>query len=179
MSGLLRTTFGYHAWANHELLGALAGLDPRTQGSELQAILRLIDHAHVVSRIFAAHLSGSRHPHASDRSAETPALDMLRAAVAATDQWYLDYVKAVPPAALLEAVSFTFTDGDSGRMTREEMLAHVALHSAVHRGEACRILSQLSITPPWDTLAVYLHQAEPARRRQGGGLPAPALEQAR
>ncbi|TCU33592.1 hypothetical protein EV129_11597 [Rhizobium azibense] len=36
-----------------------------------------------------------------------------------------------------------------------------------HRGEMGRIFWQLSITPPWDTFTVYLHQTEPARRRQG------------
>lgn len=61
----------------------------------------------------------------------------------------------------------TFTDGDKGYMTLEEMLTHVALYGGYHPGEVGRILWQLSITPPWDTFAVYLHHTEPERRRQG------------
>jgi len=166
MSEMLQSLYGYQAWANHDLLGKLAQLDGATQVAELDTALRLIGHYHVVARIFAGHLTGTDHGYTSDNTPETAALDQLRTSVAATDRWYQDYVRTVSPKALSEAVAFGFTDGDKGCMTRQEMLLHVALHSAVHRGEVCRILSQLSITPPWDTFAVYLHRSEPARRQQ-------------
>lgn len=166
MSEMLQTLYGYQAWANHDLLDKLALLDGTTQNAERDTALRLVSHSHVVARIFAGHLTGTDHGYTSDNTPETPPLDELRTAVAATDRWYQDYVQAVSPDALSEAIAFRFTDGDKGCMTRQEMLLHIALHSAVHRGEVCRILSQLSITPPWDTFAVYLHQSEPARRRQ-------------
>ncbi len=51
-------------------------------------------------------------------------------------------------------------------MSRQEMLMHVATHGGYHRGEVGRILAQLSLAPPWDTFAVYLHQSEPSRRLQ-------------
>jgi len=166
MSEMLQTLYGYQAWANHDLLDKLALLDGATQAAERDTALRLVSHYHVVARIFAAHLTGANHGYTSDNTAETPSLDELRASVAATDRWYQDYVRTASPETLSEAVAFSFTDGDRGCMTRQEMLLQVALHSAVHRGEVCRILWQLSITPPWDTLAVYLHQSEPARREQ-------------
>ena len=166
MSEMLQTLYGYQAWANHELLDKLALLDAASQATERETALRLVSHLHVVARIFAAHLTGTNHGYASDNTAETPPLDELRAAVAATDRWYQDYVRMASPEMLSEAVAFGFTDGDKGCMTRQEMLLHVALHSAVHRGEVCRILWQLSITPPWDTFAVHLHQSQPVRRRQ-------------
>ncbi|MFC5395305.1 DinB family protein [Bosea vestrisii] len=166
MSEMLQILYGYQAWANHDLLDKLALLDDRARAAERETALRLVNHHHVVARIFAAHLTGADHGYTSDNTAETPSLDQLRAAVAATDRWYQDFVRTASPEMLSEAVAFSFTDGDKGCMTRQEMLLHVALHSAVHRGEVCRILWQLSITPPWDTLAVYLHQSEPARRLQ-------------
>ncbi|MGX1785692.1 DinB family protein [Bosea sp. NPDC055332] len=165
MSEMLQTLYGYQAWANRDLLDKLALLDGKAQAAEREIALRLVSHHHVVARIFAAHLTGADHGYTSDNTVETPPLDELRAAVAATDRWYQDYARTVTPEALSEAITFSFTDGDKGCMTRQEMLLHVALHSAVHRGEVCRILWQLAITPPWDTLAVYLHQSEPARRR--------------
>ncbi|PLP59218.1 damage-inducible protein DinB [Mesorhizobium loti] len=166
MREMLRTLYGYQAWANNDLFDKLALLDPQAQAAELRTTLRLVSHHHVVAEIFAAHLSGTRHHHLSDNTVETPTLDALRASVAATDRWYQNYVNDVVPDRLDEAVAFTFTDGDKGTMTRHEMLQHVALHSAIHRGEVSRILVQLSITPPWDTLAVYLHRTQPARREQ-------------
>lgn len=174
MSTLLQTLYGYHAWANVDLFDKLKSVDPEKQSGELQTALRLISHYYVVSRIFAGHLQGVQHGFTSDNLEETPTLDELRAAVTSSDQWYLDYLRTVSLATLSEAVGFTFTDGDKGYMTREEMLTHVALHGGYHRGEVGRILWQLSITPPWDTFAVYLHQSEPARRQQGGKQPIPA-----
>jgi uncharacterized damage-inducible protein DinB len=166
MSALLRTLYGYHAWANTELIGKLGLLDPVAQAGALDTALRLVNHYQVVARIFAAHLTGAAHSYTSDNTVETPALEDLAAGLAAIDRWYLDYVGEVSPERLCEPVSFTFTDGDRGSMTREEMLLHVAVHATIHRGEACRILAQLGITPPWDTLAVYLHQMEPGRRER-------------
>jgi uncharacterized damage-inducible protein DinB len=59
-----------------------------------------------------------------------------------------------------------FTDGDRGCMSRREMLTHVAIHGAYHRGEVGRLLKQMPAPVPWDTFAVFLHQAEPARRER-------------
>ena len=168
MSGLLRTLFGYQAWANEDLFDKLGELDPERYRTELAKAAKLIDHSHVVARIFAAHLTDARHGYMSDASEETPTLQELRAAVAASDHWSVDYVAGVSPASLDERLAFVFTDGDKGCMSREEMLGHVILHGGYHRGEVGRILSQLSITPPWDTLAVHLHRSEPSRRRQAG-----------
>ena len=174
MSTLLQKLYGYHTWANVDLFDKLASVDPAKHGAALQTALGLISHYYVVSRIFAGHLQGIPHGFTSDSLEETPALDELRTAVTASDQWYLDYLRTVSPTTLSEGLAFTFTDGDKGYMTREEMLAHVALHGGYHRGEVGRILWQLSITPPWDTFAVYLHQTETSRRMDGGEPPVSA-----
>ncbi|WP_352588858.1 DinB family protein [Mesorhizobium sp. M0028] len=119
-----------------------------------------------MTAIFSAHLVGASHGYSADASEDTPALDELRAAVAATDRWYLDYLETVSSQQLSEPVAFVFTDGDKALMSRQEMLTHVVLHGVYHRGEAGRILAQISVTPPWDTFAVHLHRAEPSRRLQ-------------
>lgn len=171
---LLQKLYAYHAWANNDLFHKLATLDQDRHKAELHTALRLVNHYHVVARIFAAHLTGAPHGYTSDNTDGTPTLSELRAAVASSDQWYLDYVRGVSPGDLTQAVAFTFTDGDKGYMTREEMLTHVALHGGYHRGEIGRILWQLSITPPWDTFAVHLHQTEPTRRQRGTQQSVPA-----
>ena len=68
---------------------------------------------------------------------------------------------------LAEPIIFSFTDGDAGCMSREEMLLHVATHAGYHRGEAGRMLCPLGVALPWDTYAVYLHCSQPSRRRVG------------
>ena len=57
-----------------------------------------------------------------------------------------------------------FTDGQPGRMSREEMLAHVATHGSYHRGAVGRIMAQVAVPPPRDIFTVFLHQSEPRRR---------------
>ncbi|AZO08939.1 MULTISPECIES: DinB family protein [unclassified Mesorhizobium] len=163
---LLRSLLAYQAWANDELLETLAGIDPQRNAKERHAALRLMNHIHVVSRIFSAHLTGVAHGYASDNTEETPKPAQLRAAMAASDRWFLDYVEAVSERDLSEPVAFTFTDGDSGCMTRQEMLTHVVVHGSYHRGEIGRMLAGIVVSPPWDTYAVHLHRAEPSRRLQ-------------
>lgn len=159
---MLDTLFRYHAWANAEVLEALAALpDP-----ERAPVLALLDHADIVAAIFRGHLTGWPHGHAGDASPELPDLATLASRIAATDDWYLDFIARAAPEALAEPVAFTFTDGDAGAMTRAEMLLHVALHATVHRGEAARLLRQAGHMPPWETLAVQLHRVEPERRRR-------------
>lgn len=165
MSGLFQTLYGYHTWANRDLFDKLAELDPENHQAQLHTALRLLNHAYVVTRIFAAHLTGTTHGYASDNTEQTPSLTELRLATAASDRWYQDYVPRLTTAQLSEPVRFAFTDGDQGCMSREEMLMHVALHSGAHRAEVDRILWQLGVMPPWDTVAVYLHQTQPSRRQ--------------
>ncbi len=169
---LLKSLLVYQAWANEELLEKLAGMDADRNARERHAAIRLMNHIHVVSRIFAAHLTGVAHGYTSDNTEETPEPTELRTAVTETDRWYLDYLETVAEQGLAEQIAFAFTDGDRGSMTRQEMLTHVVLHGSYHRGEIGRMLARIAVSPPWDTYAVHLHRAEPARRfagRRGSG----------
>lgn len=162
---LLRSFFSYQAWANEEFLDSIGELDSVRHGKERHVSIRLMNHSLVVGRIFAAHLTGRDHGFAADNTPDTPSLAELRAAVMASDQWYLKYLETLTPDLLSEPLPFVFTDGDRGCMSRQEMLVHVVTHGGYHRGEIGRLLAQLSITPPWDTFAVYLHRKEPSRRQ--------------
>lgn len=164
---LLRTLFGYRAWANDELLDKLEGFDPERHQDARHDAIRLMNHCHVVDQIFTAHLTGKAHGFAADNTPDTPSLQDLRAAVAALDRWYLDYIETATPEQLAESVPFSFTDGDKGFMTREEMLTHVVTHGGYHRGEVGRLMRQHGVGLPWDTFAVYLHSTDPSRRMQG------------
>ena len=165
---LLKSLLVYQAWANDDLAEKLAGMDTSRGPEERRAAIRLMSHIHVVSRIFAAHLKGVAHGYASDNTPDTPEPRALRIALAEIDGWYLDYLETVSEQELADPVAFTFTDGDRGCMTRQEMLTHVVLHGSYHRGEIGRMLAGIALSPPWDTYAVHLHRAEPARRLQRG-----------
>ena len=163
-STLLQSMFRHKAGANAELFAELAKVDPVAHAAERHAAIRTLNHIFVVDRIFAAHLCGQAHVYAATNTAETPPLEALRDEVAASDRWYVDHIGTLTPQALAEAVDFVFTDGQPGRMSREEMLAHVATHGSYHRGAVGRIMAQVAVPPPRDIFTVYLHQSEPRRR---------------
>lgn len=161
---LLLSLFKYKAWANEQVFAEMAKVDAETQPLERQTAIRLLNHIHVVDRIFAAHLSGTAHDYTATNTPETPTLEALRQAVAETDRWYVAHVAGLAPLQLQERLAFQFTDGAAGCMSREEMLAHVATHGGYHRGAVGRIMVQAGVAPPRDIFTAYLHQAEPERR---------------
>ena len=165
-STLLQSLFRHKAWANEELYAALAKLDATTHAAERHASIRVLNHVYVVDRIFAAHLTGAAHGYTATNTTETPTLDALRDAVAASDRWFVDYVGTLTPQALTEEIAFTFTDGTAARMSREEMLAHVATHGSYHRGAVGRILAQAGGPLLADLYTAYLHRSEPQRRER-------------
>lgn len=168
----LTSLFHYKAWANQELLNALRGLDPQQQHDELHAALRILNHIHVVDRIFAAHLQGEAHPYQATNTPQTPSLEALHQAVTACDHWYLDYVAELSEEQRAEHIGFQFVDGDAGCMSREEILLHIITHGSYHRGAVGRIMAQLSLPPPRDIYSRFLHQTEPQRRRPAATSPA-------
>ncbi len=118
----------------------------------------------MVDRIFSAHLSADPRPFGATNTKSTPTLAQLRSEVAATDTWYEQYVARLGPTELSEIIDFEFTDGDNGRMSREEILLHVITHGGYHRGNVGQVLKSISLAPPRDLYTRFLHQSEPARR---------------
>lgn len=162
---LLNSLFGYKASADDELLTALESLDMDPTAEALASALRVLHHAHRVDCIFAANLQRLPHAYRENWSRESSPLSVLSPAIRAMDRWYLDYAGGLGGAELEEVVEFVFTDGLPGRMSREEMLAHVITHGGYHRGEIGRLLPQIESTAMRDVFTGYLHRTEPQRRK--------------
>lgn len=159
----LKSVFGYKAWANTELFTLLSTI-PTSQSEQLNTCIRTLNHIYVVDRIFRAHLSGEPRPFDATNTKQTPTLEQLHGDVEATDAWYVSYVSKLAEADLAEVLAFTFTDGDAGRMTREEILLHVVTHGGYHRGNVGQVLKSISVAPPRDLYTKFLHVSEPVRR---------------
>jgi len=162
---ILTSLFAQKSWANRELFDVLASVTSTEHAASMHTAIRTLNHIYVVDRIFRAHLLGETHPYTATNTTETPELGELHFAVAETDLWFEDYVSTVDAPALAQSLAFQFTDGDAGRMTREEMLFHVLTHGAYHRGNVGQILKGISVAPPRDLLTKFLHVREPARRQ--------------
>ena len=155
--------FRCKAWANDELLAALAKLGDASPVTGLA--IKALSHSHVVDRIFAAHMKQERHGYSAANLSEMPTLEALSADIRATDRDYIDYVSALDLRHLAEPIRFTFTDGAPGCMSREEMLLHVITHGVGHRGQISALFILNGLTPVKDGFTTYLHEAEAAMRR--------------
>ena len=162
MHDSLLQLFRFKASADDELLTVLANLGDESQVSKLA--LQALSHTYVVDRIFAAHLRRQDHDYSSANLAETPTLAKLSAALKASDQEYVEYVWGLDRDQLAEWIDFTFTDGNAGRMSREEMLLHVITHGVGHRGQISAVMLLNSLPPARDGFTTFLHEAEPMRR---------------
>lgn len=143
----LTSLFAYKAWASSELFALLATL-PRSQADELHTCIRTLNHIYVVDQIFRARLSGEPGPFDATNTKETPSLSQLHSDVLATDAWYVDYLAGLTEPALSETLSFTFTDGDAGRMSREEIFLHIITHGGYHRGNVGQVNLSSSASRP-------------------------------
>lgn len=162
MNDTLRRLFRYKAWANDELLNALAGLGAESPVTALA--IKALSHSYIVDRIFAAHLRGRAHAYTSPNSSELPTLAALSADMRKSDQEYVDYVSTLDRDQLAESIDFAFTDGAPGRMSREEMLMHVITHGVGHRGQVSALMLLNSLPAAKDGFTTFLHEAEASAR---------------
>ena len=162
MHDTLQRLFQYKAWANDELLTALAKLGGESPITGLA--IKALSHSYVVDRIFVAHMRRKAHAYTSANLSEMPTLDELSADIRKSDQEYVDYVSALDRDQLAERIDFTFTDGAPGRMSREEMLMHVITHGIGHRGQVSAVMLLNSVPPAKDGFTTYLHEAEASTR---------------
>ncbi len=156
--------FQQKSWANHELFNVLAEVDAVQHAQTVHAAIRTLNHIFVVDEIFRAHLLGVAHGHLATNTEATPELGALQFSVAELDAWFMDYAAGVSDQQLSERIAFSFTDGDTGTMTREEMLLHVITHGAYHRGNVGQVLKSIAIAPPRDLYTKFLHISQTERR---------------
>lgn len=151
----------YKAWANKQTLDEIKKIDQVKYSDKFLLALRLFNHIHVVDEIFVAHLTNKPHPYAATNTIETPSFEDLRRSVEKTDEWLVQYSKNVTRSELNKTIKFTFTDGDDGVMSVRDILNHLVIHGAYHRGNIGMLLTDCGIQKPNDTFTRYLHNYAP------------------
>lgn len=146
-------------WADRGLCQAVKENADRLSAEEMAIMVQILDHFHVVDRIFQHHLLERAHDFRVARSDVPPAFDALVESIKEIDDWYRSYVAGLSPADFDEYVDFTFTSGKAARMRRSEILLHVCLHGTYHRGNAGAVLQLKGLTPSRDAITDYLEEA--------------------
>jgi uncharacterized damage-inducible protein DinB len=143
-----RTLIHYKRWATNGLNQVLAGSLERLPADEQVLARRLLDHIQTVDEIFRHNLVECPHGYTAPRSAELPSLEALASQARATADWYADYADALRTEEVDEAIDFSFSNG--------EMLLHVAMHAAGHRGQVALLLQKNGIQPWPDRITDFL-----------------------
>ena len=146
-------------WADRGLHDAVRQSFDKLSPEEAFIMLRVLDHIHVVDRIFQHHLQGLPHTFQAARSEEMPPLAALADNARDVDNWYAAYVGGLSPAEFEQPVDFVFTSGKPARMTRGQIILHVCLHGTYHRGNAGAVLQLKGLTPSRDAITDYLEDA--------------------
>ena len=146
-------------WADRGLYDVVSRNFDRLTNEDASIMLRILDHIHVVDRIFQHHLQGLPHTFQVPRSAKMPELQVLADSVREVDDWYASYVGSLAESDFEQSVDFVFTSGKPARMRRGEIILHVCLHGTYHRGNAGAVLQLKGITPSRDAITDYLEEA--------------------
>jgi uncharacterized damage-inducible protein DinB len=161
-----RTLMHYKRWATNGLNAVIAENLDRLPADERILVRRLLDHIQAVDEIFSHNLDARPHGHLAPRSVELPSFDALASRARSTADWYADYADALLPDEVDEAIAFSFSNGEPARMTRGEMLLHVAMHAAGHRGQAALLLQKNGIQPWPDRMTDFLKAEDASSERQ-------------
>ena len=146
-------------WADRGLYDVVRQNFNRLTNEDASIMLRILDHIHVVDRIFQHHLQGLPHTFQAPRSQEIPELQALAKSMRELDDWYASYVGSLAENDFEQSVDFVFTSGKPARMRRSEIILHVCLHGNYHRGNAGAVLQLKGISPSRDAITDFLEDA--------------------
>src|SRR5262249_3660978 len=150
------TLIHYKKWADGGLYRVVAEHLDGLADFEKFVLLRALHPMHAVDRIFQPHLLGKRHGWERPGPREPMPLPVLAEQVRELDDWYVDYVAALPEDRIDETIDFAFPNGAPARMRRADMLLHVVLHGTYHRGNAGILLQKNGVAPNDDRLTDFL-----------------------
>jgi uncharacterized damage-inducible protein DinB len=137
----LRRQFDYDAWANREVLAAI---EAGGAGPTLAQALKLL--AHIVS---AERLWLERLGQQSQSLAVWPefSIDQCKAQVDELAKLWGEYFSQVSSAGLSAQVNYKNSKGEPWTSSVQDVLTHVVMHSAYHRGQIASLMRAGGGTP--------------------------------
>lgn len=150
----------YKAWANQLIFDTVSKLISNKKENENQQligkIIRALNHIYIIDLIWQAHLERREHSFTERNPKDYLSFETLKSEQQKIDQWYIAYSNTLSCEKLNEKINFTLIGGDSGVMTRSEILLHVVNHASYHRGFIADMFYQMNIKPPATDLTVFL-----------------------
>jgi uncharacterized damage-inducible protein DinB len=139
LSESLRRQFAYDAWANREVLAAI-----RKNDADDPRSLQLMSHIVAAEWVWLERLKQVPQSVAVWPESDLSWCDREVAELAR--QWP-DYLGVVPD--LTQSISYKNSKGESWDSTIVDVLTHVLMHSAYHRGQVASHMRRRGLTPAY------------------------------
>jgi uncharacterized damage-inducible protein DinB len=139
LADYLRRQFAYDEWANKEVLNAI-----RAAGAENQRSLQLMSHVLAAERVWLDRLK--QQPQSVPVWPE-PDLAQCEALAAELGGQWLEFLDLITAGDVSQSISYKNSKGEEWSSTIVDVLTHVVMHSAYHRGQIATHMRASGQTP--------------------------------
>jgi len=141
MTEHLRRLFSYDAWANREVLAAM-----RNAGDASARSIKLMAHIFAAERLWLERLKQEKQS-----LAVWPELTLAQCETQAADLAHLwkQYLQSEDEAGLARTIAYKNSKGEAWNNRKDDILLHVVMHSAYHRGQIAADMRAAGFTPAY------------------------------
>lgn len=145
----IRKLFQYDHWGNHESLNALSS-------ASSESALKIFAHIVGAQRVWLSRLE----PQAGSAPEPWPSLSLedCKAAVENLHERWTAFLGSLSLEQLGKNVSYRNSKGTEFKTPLEDVLQHVVIHSAYHRGQVATSIRQAGGKPAATDYVVYVRQ---------------------
>ena len=149
----------YDRWANLELVRAASRLDQptfsRIVGGSFPSVHQTFVHLLWAESLWLERWRGGSFEATLDPRA-FPTAESLREALEAVHARQLSFLTSLPPSAADQVITYVNFQGQTWAYPLRDMVQHLIVHSAFHRGQVASLLRHLGAVPPHTDYLVYL-----------------------
>jgi uncharacterized damage-inducible protein DinB len=152
----------YNRWANRQLYGAVAQLEPEefvaARSGFFPSIAKTLNHLVVTDRIWMGRFTNKLSDHKSLDEAPYDDLAALTTAREAEDQRIIAFFRQLPQAQIESVLDYRNMAGEAKSSELLPLLAHFFNHQTHHRGQAHGMLSSTRVAPPVLDLVYFIYE---------------------
>jgi len=141
LADYLRREFAYDEWANREVLNAI-----RTGGGTDERSLQLMSHILAAEQVWLDRLK--QQPQ-SVPVWPKPDLSQCEAQAAELGSKWLEFLDLITAGDVSQSISYKNSRGEAWTSTIVDVLTHVVMHSAYHRGQIASHMRASGQTPAY------------------------------
>lgn len=155
----LSDLLAYDRWANHQYLDAITTLEgeqfTRKLGGSFESIRDTLVHLAWAEWVWVERWQG-RSPQVRATPDQFPSVSSVQVYLKEVEEAQVRVLERNLPGMATVRMPYTNLNREIWEYSFEEMVHHVMMHSAYHRGQLATLLRQLDVVPPTTDYLVYL-----------------------